>query len=99
MERQRKHERAKCVRAARNVLKRRLVRSASSPHFQPSQLDNAERVEEYRPGGCHPVAIGDAFAQGRYKVVHKLGFGAPPLFGSESLAIDALGNSSRSKSC
>ncbi|RDB29753.1 Serine/threonine-protein kinase SRPK [Hypsizygus marmoreus] len=43
--------------------------------FRPSRLDNIEYVEDYRPGGFHPVAIGDAFAQGRYRVVHKLGFG------------------------
>ncbi|KAF5383682.1 hypothetical protein D9615_003640 [Tricholomella constricta] len=43
--------------------------------FRPSRLDNVEYVEGYRPGGFHPVAIGDVFAQGRYRVVHKLGFG------------------------
>ncbi|KAF8962533.1 kinase-like domain-containing protein [Flammula alnicola] len=43
--------------------------------FQPSRLDDIEYIEDYRPGGFHPVAIGDVFAQGRYRVVHKLGFG------------------------
>jgi serine/threonine protein kinase len=38
-------------------------------------LDGVEDVEDYRPGGFHPVAIGDVFAEGRYRVVHKLGFG------------------------
>ncbi|KAF8810776.1 kinase-like protein [Phlegmacium glaucopus] len=47
----------------------------SPPRFQPSQLDDIEYVEDYRPGGFHPVVIGDVFAQGHYRVVHKLGFG------------------------
>ncbi|PSR94657.1 hypothetical protein PHLCEN_2v4389 [Hermanssonia centrifuga] len=43
--------------------------------FRPSQLDHVEDLEEYRPGGLHPVAIGDTFASGRYRVLHKLGSG------------------------
>jgi serine/threonine protein kinase len=43
--------------------------------FIPSQLYNVENVEEYRPGGYHPIVIGDLFADGRYRVIHKLGFG------------------------
>lgn len=38
-------------------------------------MDDNEDFEDYRPGGFHPVAIGDVFGQGRYRVVHKLGFG------------------------
>ncbi|KAJ7766733.1 kinase-like domain-containing protein [Mycena metata] len=53
---------------ARNVARR-------SPRFIPSSLDNVEPVEEYRPGGFYPMSLGDEFAQGRYKVLHKLGFG------------------------
>ncbi|KUI62709.1 Serine/threonine-protein kinase SKY1 [Cytospora mali] len=34
-----------------------------------------EPLEDYRPGGFHPVALGDAFRDGRYIVRHKLGFG------------------------
>jgi serine/threonine-protein kinase SRPK3 len=29
----------------------------------------------YRPGGYHPVCLGDTFKGGRYKVHHKLGWG------------------------
>lgn len=29
----------------------------------------------YRPGGYHPVALGDSLKDGRYKIRHKLGFG------------------------
>ncbi|KAJ7208766.1 kinase-like protein [Mycena haematopus] len=42
--------------------------------FIPPRLDGLEWVEEYRPGGFHPMFIGDKFAHGRYKVIHKLGF-------------------------
>ncbi|PKX99960.1 kinase-like protein [Aspergillus campestris IBT 28561] len=38
-------------------------------------LEGVERLENYRPGGYHPVQIGDHF-QGRYRVVHKLGYGS-----------------------
>jgi len=34
-----------------------------------------ENLERYSPGGYHPVCIDDEFCQGRYKIVHKLGFG------------------------
>ncbi|KAL3471766.1 kinase domain-containing protein [Aspergillus californicus] len=35
-----------------------------------------ENLEGYAPGGYHPTLIGDAFCNGRYTVVHKLGFGS-----------------------
>ena len=41
----------------------------------PSSLDGVEHARDYRPGGFHPIAIGDAFSQGRYSIVHKLGYG------------------------
>ncbi|VDB91690.1 unnamed protein product [Peniophora sp. CBMAI 1063] len=43
--------------------------------FVPSQLEGVEDVEDYQPGGFHPVSLGDHFGQNRYRVVHKLGFG------------------------
>ncbi|CCM06297.1 uncharacterized protein FIBRA_08548 [Fibroporia radiculosa] len=43
--------------------------------YRPFQLDGAEDLERYCPGGFHPVSIGDILAGSRYKVVHKLGFG------------------------
>ena len=36
---------------------------------------DVEFLENYVPGGYHPTLIGDAFCNGRYVVVHKLGFG------------------------
>ncbi|QKX54862.1 uncharacterized protein TRUGW13939_01952 [Talaromyces rugulosus] len=38
-------------------------------------LEGVERLENYRQGGYHPVQIGDQF-HGRYRVVHKLGYGS-----------------------
>ncbi|KAE8151554.1 kinase-like domain-containing protein [Aspergillus avenaceus] len=37
-------------------------------------IDGAESLEKYRPGGYHPVMIGDIL-HGRYCIVDKLGFG------------------------
>ena len=34
-----------------------------------------EYFEDYTIGGYHPISIGDTFQDGRYQVVHKLGFG------------------------
>ncbi|KAI0785254.1 kinase-like domain-containing protein [Abortiporus biennis] len=47
----------------------------SHRRFCPSQLDYVEDIEAYKPGGLHPVAVGDIFSNGRYRVLHKLGFG------------------------
>ena len=38
-------------------------------------IEGVERLELYRPGGYHPVTIGDHF-HGRYRIVHKLGHGS-----------------------
>lgn len=43
---------------------------------QPSVLtEDEEDLEDYRPGGYHPVHIGDEFKDGRYVIVRKLGWG------------------------
>lgn len=34
-----------------------------------------ERLDRYCEGGYHPVNLGDKFKDGRYEVVHKLGWG------------------------
>lgn len=49
--------------------------SANRKFVPPQLLDDIEDVEAYRAGGFHPVSIGDYFAQGRYKILHKLGYG------------------------
>ncbi|KAF8906815.1 kinase-like domain-containing protein [Gymnopilus junonius] len=43
--------------------------------YEPSMLDDIEDIELYRPGGFHPVHIGDTFDNNRYLVIHKLGYG------------------------
>ncbi|KAI0002628.1 kinase domain-containing protein [Xylariaceae sp. FL0662B] len=37
-------------------------------------IEGVERLDYYRPGGYHPIQIGDRF-QDRYRIVHKLGYG------------------------
>jgi serine/threonine-protein kinase SRPK3 len=44
--------------------------------YQPSNLlFTQEPVSKYRPGGFHPVRLGDTFKGGRYTIHHKLGWG------------------------
>jgi serine/threonine protein kinase len=58
---------------------------ATPPHELPSDDEDwrfreinadCEWVEEYRPGGFHPVNLGDTFQDGQYKVIRKLGEGS-----------------------
>lgn len=41
----------------------------------PQGVGFTEEVEEYRTGGFHPVHLGDKYDGGRYRIVHKLGYG------------------------
>lgn len=50
-------------------------------------MEDVENVSKYRAGGFHPVSIGDEMMEGRYRVVHKLGFGG---YSTTWLAIDTL---------
>ncbi|KAJ4138727.1 hypothetical protein NW768_002594 [Fusarium equiseti] len=62
--------------------------SASPPPTPPSRAPDYEErrfkdirsacewVEDYHPGGYHPVHLGDAFNDGQYKVIRKLGEGS-----------------------
>ena len=49
--------------------------SPSASHTTSVLTEDEEDLEDYRPGGYHPVSIGDEFNQGRYRVVRKLGWG------------------------
>lgn len=44
-------------------------------HVRYMPLEDVEKLDGYRPGGFHPMAIEDLLHD-RYLVVHKLGFGA-----------------------
>ena len=53
------------------------VARKSSTWSKPAHAwhENVEDLERYRPGGYHPVLLGDKFCAGRYEVVYKLGYG------------------------
>ena len=57
------------------VLRQASTMATVAPRFIPSRLYNIEEIEDYQPGGYHPISIGDTFDQGRYRILHKLGFG------------------------
>ena len=38
--------------------------------------DDVEELELYQVGGYHPIHIGDELHGGRYRIVHKLGYGS-----------------------
>ncbi|MCJ1343399.1 hypothetical protein MMC31_001592 [Peltigera leucophlebia] len=44
--------------------------------FVNGYLHNGEQAHRYCPGGLHPVHIDDLMDGDRYKIVHKLGYGA-----------------------
>lgn len=48
--------------------------SQIAPHPYTSDVE-AEPVHRYRPGGYHPVRLGDHLKGGRYKILHKVGWG------------------------
>ena len=42
----------------------------------PSSLDGVEHARDYRPGGFHPILLGDTLKKGQYRVIRKLGNGS-----------------------
>jgi hypothetical protein len=65
---------ARAVRSGRTHIKATIAGPSKHP-FKVDATFVEESLEEYRPGGCHPVRIGDQFNRGRYEVVSKLGHG------------------------
>ncbi len=59
------------------ILQRRSMGTELSKElrYRLPHLDNVEDVEKYRSGGFHPIHLGDALKGGRYRVLHKLGYG------------------------
>ena len=43
--------------------------------YQLPRLENVENVEKYTRGGFHPIHLPDALKDGRYRILHKLGYG------------------------
>lgn len=62
-----------CLGCCRRV---RAKSSSAKPsnHYENVRSDT-EWVENYRPGGFHPVCYDDVF-NARYRILRKLGFGA-----------------------
>ncbi|ORX38691.1 kinase-like domain-containing protein [Kockovaella imperatae] len=48
---------------------------SAQSHSTSVMTEDEEDLEDYRPGGYHPINIGDEFNLGRYVVVRKLGWG------------------------
>lgn len=69
---------AKSTSNAQNFLHRPLNSSDPSPDYETLYWpeDGVENLEGYRAGGYHPTHLGDEFSNGRYEVVHKLGYGS-----------------------
>lgn len=47
----------------------------STSRFVYQPIEEVERLEYYRPGGYHPIQIGDCL-NARYRIVHKLRYGS-----------------------
>jgi hypothetical protein len=60
-----------------NAVPGRYVISTSSD-WPPTFTAADEDANRYRPGGLHPVAVGEVYESScaRYKIIHKLGWGA-----------------------
>lgn len=58
--------------------------TGSAPSFQYELIELVENLDNYQPGGYHPISIDDRL-HNRYRVVHKLGHGT---FSTVWLALD-----------
>jgi hypothetical protein len=46
-----------------------------APRFIPLRLDDIEDIKDYQPDSYHPISVGNTFDHGRFRILHKLGFG------------------------
>ena len=72
------YARAKPRKAMQTLLCAMTTRSYSSEmrplyHWQD---ENVEELEGYSADGYHPVHLGEEYCHGRYRIVHKLGYGS-----------------------
>jgi hypothetical protein len=63
------------------------TKTGSKGVADPAPCYVEESLSMYKPGGFHPVRIGDSFCNARYQVVRKLGWG---MWATVWLAHDAL---------
>jgi hypothetical protein len=50
-------------------------RYSTMPPFTHTGGVDAEALYRYEPGGYHPLQLGETLKNGRYKIIHKLGWG------------------------
>lgn len=62
-------------------------RTSSLSNESASEFYHSEQIEDYRPGGFHPVHFGDLLYNGQYEIIRKLGYGS---FSTVWLAKDKL---------
>lgn len=61
-----------CYRTRRRIPN---VSAMSTSPYKDTNIDDVERPDYYRPGGYHPIKIGERLRD-RYAIVHKLGSGS-----------------------
>ncbi|KAF4906996.1 Serine/threonine-protein kinase SKY1 [Colletotrichum viniferum] len=49
--------------------------SRPSKSASNARIIDEEAISRYRPGGYHPVRLGDVFKNGKYRIIGKLGYG------------------------
>lgn len=54
---------------------RQMSTTAETPHIEYNWIPRVEALEDYEPGGYHPIIIGDTLHNGRYQIADKLGHG------------------------
>lgn len=73
----------KCAFMQRATLQLLVARHLTSTYTTAPRMDpilyvsdiDAEPLHRYQKGGYHPITLGDTLKDGRYKVLHKLGWG------------------------